>query len=147
VHRYNSAMPADPGLAKLDVVCVAQDRSIAVIDDDDPFRVALIELLGGAFCARGFKTADEFIATANVDLYDCIITDIQMPGTSGIELVRVLRAKQLRTPVILVTAHIDPASEFDLQTTGATCVLFKPFNSEALTACLEKALGNDPAKD
>lgn len=120
---------------------MSKECLIAVIDDDEPFRTALTELLGWmAFGAREFKSADEFVATGNADLYDCIITDVHMPGMSGFELLRLLRFRNLKTPVILVTAHIDPESELDLQSMGATCLLTKPFDSEVLKACLDKAL-------
>jgi len=119
---------------------VSKEHLVAVIDDDDPFRAALIELLGWTFDARGFKSADEFVATDRADSYHCIITDIHMPGMSGIELLRLLRSRNLHTPAILVTAHIDPESQLDLEAIGATCILMKPFDSDILTACLEKAL-------
>jgi FixJ family two-component response regulator len=119
---------------------VSRERFIAVIDDDEPFRTAVVELLGGmAFGARGFASADEFVATDSADSYDCIITDIQMPGMSGIELLRFLRSRDLHTPVILVTAHLN-RPKLDLESFGETCLLTKPFDSDILAACLQKAL-------
>jgi FixJ family two-component response regulator len=120
---------------------VSKDKFIAVIDDDEPFRTALTELLDGmAFSARGFNSADEFIASGNAESCDCIITDIHMPGMSGFDLLRLLRSKSLPTPVILVTANLDPVSEVDAESIGATCLLTKPFDSAVLMTCLDKAL-------
>jgi len=116
---------------------------IAVIDDDEQFRVAVVELLSSTrFAARGFASAEEFVATDDVDRYDCIITDINMPGMKGIELLRSLRSRNLDTPVILVTAQIDPTLEASLQSLGAIRSLTKPFGPDALTACLEKILND-----
>jgi FixJ family two-component response regulator len=120
---------------------VSKERLIAVIDDDEFFRVALVELLGSmALAARGFASPEEFISSDNADVYDCIITDIHMPGMSGIEFLRSLRSRKLYVPVILISARIDPALEARLESTGPICFLTKPFSSDALTACLERAL-------
>jgi FixJ family two-component response regulator len=120
---------------------VSKECLIAVVDDDESFRVALVELLGSmAFAARGFASAEEFISSGNADVYDCIITDIHMPGMSGIEFLRSLRSRKLHVPVILITARIDPGLEAKLESIGPICFLTKPFSPDALTACLERAL-------
>ena len=120
---------------------MSKERLIAVIDDDGPFRVALVELLSSiAFGARGFASAEEFLASDDVDLYDCIVADIHMPGMSGIELLQILESRELHIPVILVTAQIDLGLKSKLQSTSVTCLLEKPFGPDALIACLEKAL-------
>jgi FixJ family two-component response regulator len=60
---------------------VSKERPIAVIDDDGPFRAALVELLSSStFGARGFASAEEFLASRDAHLYDCIIADFHMPG-------------------------------------------------------------------
>ena len=120
---------------------MSKERLIAVIDDDGPFRVALVELLSSiAFGARGFASAEEFLASDDADSYDCIISDIHMPGMSGIELLQILESRELHIPVILVTAQIDLGLKSKLQSTSVTCLLEKPFGPDALIACLEKAL-------
>lgn len=120
---------------------MSKERLIAVIDDDGPFRVALVELLSSiAFVARGFASAEEYLASDDADSYDCIIADIHMPGMSGIELLQILESRELHIPVILVTAQIDLELKSKLQSTSVTCLLGKPFGPDALIACLEKAL-------
>ena len=118
---------------------MSKERLVAVIDDDGPFRAALVELLSSVG-ARGFASAEEFLASDDADLYDCIITDIHMPGISGIELLQILDSRELHTPVILITAQIDSGLEATLHSTSVTCLLAKPFGPDALIACLEKAL-------
>lgn len=120
---------------------MSKERQIAVIDDDGPFRAGLVELLSSTtFGARGFGSAEEFLASHDVYLCDCIIADIHMPGIGGIELLQILDSRELHTPVIFITAHIDSGLEATLQSTNVICLLGKPFGPDALIACLEKAL-------
>jgi FixJ family two-component response regulator len=119
---------------------------IAVIDDDEPFRTALVESLCSlGYRAREFASAEEFLAAGGENSCDCIITDIHMPGMSGLDLQRLLMARDMapdwRTPVIMITARGDPGLEAKVAASGAVCLLKKPFGADALIGCLEKALG------
>jgi FixJ family two-component response regulator len=117
------------------------EHRVAVIDDDDPFRVALVDLLGSlGYGARGYSSADEFVAAGGETSCDCVVTDIHMPGMSGIDLKLLLSARGCRLPVIMITAHSDAALESRALASGAVSLLRKPFESAAMTECLEKAL-------
>jgi FixJ family two-component response regulator len=114
---------------------------IAVIDDDESFRVALVEnLLSLGYAARGYASAEDFIAGEAGASYDCVITDIHMPGMSGLELARLLAGRPRRVPVVMVTARSDLDIDADAAAKGAICLLRKPFKTEALIDCLGKAL-------
>ena len=115
---------------------------IAVIDDDESFRMALVECLGSlGYEARGFASAEEFIAWEADASYDCVITDIHMPGMSGLDLARLLTGRPRGVPaVVLVTARSDLGIDAQAAAKGAICLLRKPFKTEALIDCLEKAL-------
>ena len=114
---------------------------IAVIDDDESFRIALVEsLLSLGYGARGFASAEEFIATEADSSCDCVITDIHMPGLSGLELARSLIGRPRRLPVVLVTARSDLHIDAHAAATRAICLLRKPFKTDALIDCLDKAL-------
>ena len=114
---------------------------IAVIDDDESFRVALVESLGSlGYGARGFASAEEFITSEADASYDCVITDIHMPGMSGLELARLLISRPRRLPVVLVTARSDSHIDAHAAATHAICLLRKPFKTDALIDCLDKAL-------
>lgn len=120
---------------------MAEERLIAVIDDDDSFRAALVELLRAmAYGAHGFASAEAFVATTGIDLYDCIITDIHMPGMSGIELKLLLTSRDLRVPVIMITARAEPGLEDRVTSCGALQLLKKPVEADVLIGCLERAL-------
>ena len=114
---------------------------VAVIDDDDAFRVALVESLDSlGYVAQGYASADEFLAAAAETSLDCVVTDIHMPGTSGIDLKLLLSARGSKTPVIMITARTDPDLEARALAGGAICLLKKPFESTALVHCLDLVL-------
>jgi FixJ family two-component response regulator len=119
---------------------VSRELSIAVIDDDESFRIALVESLCSlGHSAHGFASAEEFVAGDGEGSRDCIITDIQMPGMSGFDLKRLLAARGSARPVIMVTAHAEPDLEAKAAASGAVCLLRKPFETNALIDCLERA--------
>jgi FixJ family two-component response regulator len=120
---------------------VSGEPLIAVIDDDEPFRTALVESLCSlGYRAREFASAEEYLAASGESSCDCIITDIHMPGMSGLDLQRLLMARDRRMPVIMITARGDPGLEARVAASGAVCLLKKPFGADALIGCLEKAL-------
>jgi len=120
---------------------VSSEPLIAVIDDDEPFRTALVEsLYSVGYRARGFVSAEEFFAASGESSWDCVITDVHMPGMSGLDLQRLLVARDRRVPVIMITARGDPGLEAKAAASGAVCLLRKPFGADDLIGCLEKAL-------
>ena len=121
---------------------MSRELQLAVIDDDDSFRTALVESLCSlGYGAREFASADAFMAADGVASYDCVITDIHMPGMSGLDLMRSLRARGSSVPVIVITARAEPGMEAKVLGDGAVCLLRKPFETDALVGCLEKARG------
>ena len=120
---------------------MSSEPLIAVIDDDEPFRTALVEsLYSVGYRARGFASAEEFFAASGESSCDCVITDVHMPGMSGLDLLRLLVARDRRVPVIMITARGDPGLEARAAASGAVCLLRKPFGADALIVYLEKAL-------
>lgn len=114
---------------------------ISIIDDDDSMRSAIVALVRSAgYHARGFASAVEFLASGTVQSFACIVTDIQMPGMSGIELKEHLMASQLPVPVIMITARHEPDLEGKAMASGAACFLRKPFQADMLIRCIEGAL-------
>ena len=100
--------------------------------------VALVRSAG--YDAQGFASAEDFLGSGTVGNVACVITDIQMPGISGIELKRHLAASQFPVPVIVITAHHDPDLEVKALASGAVCFLRKPFEADTLIGCVENAL-------
>jgi FixJ family two-component response regulator len=120
---------------------VAREPLVAVIDDDEPFRAALLESLDSlGYGVRGFASAEEFVANDGEKSCDCVITDIHMPGMSGFDLKRLLVSRDAKVPVIMITARPEPGLEAKAAAAGVVCLLRKPFESSALTGCLDRAL-------
>jgi FixJ family two-component response regulator len=102
---------------------------------------ALVSLVRSAgYDARGFTSAEEFLGGGMAPSPACIVTDVQMPGMSGIELKQHLSAGQLSMPVIMITARHEPGLQERALASGAVCFLLKPFEGDTLIGCIERAL-------
>lgn len=115
---------------------------ISIIDDDLSVRDAtngLVRSLG--YVARSFASAEEFLRSDWTNDCSCVITDVQMPGMSGIELQSVLVAGGRHVPMIFMTAFPDEDIRARALEAGAICFLIKPFDGASLVSCLERALG------
>jgi FixJ family two-component response regulator len=116
---------------------------IAVIDDDEAMRIGLIALVRSAgYAAQGFVSAEGFLGLGRDAWRDfaCVVTDIQMPGLSGIELKQCLSAARSPVPVIMITGRNEAGLEERAHAAGAICFLKKPFDAAVLIRCLERAL-------
>lgn len=120
---------------------MSKEAFVAVIDDDEGFRTALVDSLSSlGYGARGFASANEFFTGNGDRSFNCVITDIHMPGMSGFDLKRLLVSRESKVPVIMITAGVEPGLEEKAAAVGAICLLRKPFESSTLIACLDKAL-------
>jgi len=101
----SSAGGTNPGKGRY----VSRSYLIAVVDDDDSFRMALAESLHLAgYDTREYASAEAFMAGDEEAPSDCVITDIRMPGMSGLELSHLLASRTPPVPVIMVTAVAGP---------------------------------------
>jgi len=115
---------------------------ISIVDDDASMREALIGLVRSlGYEVRDFASAEDFLASNELDRFACAITDIQMPGMSGFELKRELSTRHDSLPVIMITARAEPDIEEKAMSSGATYFLRKPFEAEMLANCLQRVLG------
>jgi FixJ family two-component response regulator len=114
---------------------------IAIVDDDESFRHAAISFIRSlGYSAAAFPSADAFLNSNAVEYTDCLITDVQMPGMSGIELQNHLIAQGHQLPVIFVTAFPETEARGQALRAGAIGFLGKPFGDENLVSCLNEAL-------
>lgn len=114
---------------------------IAIIDDDVSLLQALVRLIRSyGYATRGFASAELFIQSGELGTCSCVVTDIQMPGMSGLDLLRYVAGRQPKLPVIAITARADPGLEERALGDGATCFLRKPVDTEELVGCLETAI-------
>jgi FixJ family two-component response regulator len=120
---------------------VSASPLICVIDDDDSVRVSLEGLLRSlGHRVRAFDSATTFMASDARDEADCVISDLQMPGMTGVEMKEAMVAAGQKTPVILITAFADETQKLRAEKAGVTCFLPKPFTGERLIDCLNQAL-------
>lgn len=118
---------------------------IAIVDDDDAVRIGLRSLLRSyGYEADAYESALALLASGAVGDYHCIITDLQMPGMSGIELLEQLRHDGNQLPLILMTAFPEAALRKRALQGGASCFLSKPFEANELLRCLNQASGSFP---
>ena len=114
---------------------------IAIVDDDDVVREAMKSLMRSlGYNASTFGSADEFLKSEQVSNTSCLVTDLQMPGLSGIDLQDWLIARGHRIPIIFLTAYPDQAARMRAMKAGAIGFLSKPSSDEHLLGYLNKAL-------
>jgi len=114
---------------------------VVIIDDDELVRDSLQGLMNAEdFDARTFASAEDFLNSGLLNQTGCLITDIRMPGMSGLELQHVLNGRACRIPTIFITAHGDAEMRLQAMRAGAVEFLAKPFDNEALLDTVRAAL-------
>jgi FixJ family two-component response regulator len=120
---------------------VLNPRLISIIDDDESMRLAVGDLVRSfGFEVKVYRSAEDFLTSAESRPSCCIISDIRMPGRSGIELKKQLDNSPNAVPVILITARSERWLLAQARSCGAVGVLCKPFDAAALLECLGRAL-------
>jgi FixJ family two-component response regulator len=114
---------------------------IAIVDDDEPVRDAIRTLVRSAgYHASTFGSAHEYLKSEQVHDTSCLVTDVQMPGMSGIDLQDRLIARGHRIPIIFITGYPDDNVRARAMKAGAVCFLIKPFSPDHFIGCIDKAL-------
>lgn len=114
--------------------------AILVVDDDETIRDMLYDLFEENHRCHLAETAEQAISYLETEHYDVILTDISMPGLSGLELLGYVRQSQPDTPVIVITGIQDQEHAQGLVNLGAFHFLLKPFRLEAVESSVEQAL-------
>jgi two-component system, LuxR family, response regulator FixJ len=114
---------------------------VHVIDDDEASRQSLAFLLQAAdFDVLTYASATVFLDLASKLGWSCVITDVRMPGMSGIELLRRLKELDVNVPVIVITGHGDVPLAVEAMKVGAADFLEKPFDDDVLLSSVRMAL-------
>ena len=120
---------------------MSQGASVWVVDDDASIRWVLEKALSNAgFAVALFDNADDVLKRVRREQPDVIVTDIRMPGTSGLEMLEVLGSDVPDLPVIVMTAHSDLDSAVSAYQGGAFEYLPKPFDLEEAVVLVGRAL-------
>jgi two-component system response regulator FixJ len=120
---------------------MASEPIVYVIDDDEGARHSLEFLLDCAgIRVRSFSSADAFLNAAPALLAACIVTDVRMPGRSGIELVEEMKRRGVNVPVIVITGHADVPLAIQAMHAGVADFIEKPFHDDVMLAAIRNAL-------
>jgi DNA-binding NtrC family response regulator len=112
---------------------------VLVVDDDEIIRDTLYELLSEEYFCQTAETAEKALARLEADTYDVVLTDISMPGLSGLELLGHVRQKYPETPVIIISGISDQDHAQGLIRLGAFDYLLKPFKLETVEKSVKRA--------
>ncbi len=113
---------------------------ILVVDDDDAIRDTLYDLLADEYVCQTAETAEKALARLATDSYDVVLTDISMPGLSGLELLGHIRQRFADTPVIIISGISDQEHAQGLIKLGAFDFLLKPFKLEDVEKSVQRAI-------
>jgi FixJ family two-component response regulator len=114
---------------------------VVAVDDDFRVRESIESLVESAgYAPLMFSSAEEFLASDTLNGAMCLITDVRMPGISGIELQRRIRTQRPKLPVIFISAHHDDETRQRALEDGAARFLYKPFDAGELLEAIRVAL-------
>jgi two-component system response regulator FixJ len=115
--------------------------TIALIEDDEAALESLRLLLESrSLDVRGFRSAEAFLESLRERHPECIVSDVRLPGLSGLDLQRALKGQGNDAPVILITGHGDIAMAVTAMKEGAYDFVEKPYDAERLIATIATAL-------
>jgi two-component system response regulator FixJ len=116
---------------------------VLVVEDDDSMREAIERLLSaGGFECTAYASADALLAHGVDEDSVCVISDLRLPGMSGLELLTALRERGMSMPFILITAHDAPPLRVAAMRWGAAAYLAKPFRGAALLDAVRASIAS-----
>jgi FixJ family two-component response regulator len=114
---------------------------VAIIDDDESIRDTTKDLLESAgMAAVTFASASQLLKSRRIKSISCLVTDMRMPGMTGLELQQELAGSNQPIPTILVTAYPDERVRVQAIRNRVVCYLVKPFAADDLLACIRCAI-------
>ena len=112
---------------------------VLIVDDDETIRDTLYELLSENYLCQTAETAEKAFSRLEAGTYDVVLTDISMPGLSGLELLGHVRQRFPDTPVIIISGIGDEEHAQGLIKLGAFEFLLKPFSLDVVEKCVKRA--------
>src|SRR5688572_6201994 len=114
---------------------------VALVDDDASVRKALARLLSASsFDITTYPSASEFLKSLKADAPECLVVDLHMPDTTGLDLQRHLRRAGIKIPTIVITAYNEPGLRERCVSAGAAAFLVKPLNGPSLVGAINAAV-------
>lgn len=119
---------------------------IAIVDDEESVRKALTRLFRFAdYGAEGFVSATDFLTSLSERTPDCVVLDLQMPGMTGLELLKLISKMPTPPPVIVITADDAKRTQDECKALGTKHYLRKPVDCATLLASVRDVLGTPDA--
>ncbi|MET0239470.1 MAG: response regulator [Sphingobium sp.] len=119
---------------------------IAVVDDDEAIRIGLSSLLRSeGYAVDLFHSAEAFLQSLPGRVPHCLLTDIQMPGLSGLDLLASMKRQAPGVPVLILTAFPEEGARLRARSTGAADFLAKPFDASTLIQSVRRAIAGTGA--
>lgn len=119
--------------------------SILIVDDEETIRDTLSELLSMEHSCQSAESAEQALALLATNTYDVVLTDISLPGLSGLELLGHVLQNYVGTPVIVISGISDKAHAQGLIRLGAFDYLLKPFRLEVVEESVRRAIATSKA--
>ena len=117
----------------------AASSTILVVEDDDSMREAIATLLSlSGYRTLLFASAEAMLAEDAMERPLCVVSDLNLPAMSGLDLLIELRRRSWPTPVIIITAFDSPSTRQEAMRRGAAAYMAKPFPSTALLTAIHK---------
>jgi FixJ family two-component response regulator len=129
------------GPKRLPEAVISKRTLISIVEDDQPFRDSMKKLMTSlGYTVEAFPSAADFLASPLLTTTACLVSDVQMPGMTGVELHKHLIDTGQEIPTILVTAYPDEVVRRRALKDGVVCYLCKPVDDDQLERCLRSAL-------
>ena len=120
--------------------------SVAIVDDEEGIRKALSRLLrASGLEAESYANGQEFLDAATDHRPDCVVLDLHMPGMSGLQVLRKLKAAGQRLSIVVITAHDEPETRERCIDAGACAYLRKPLEDRLLLNAISAAMRSHSA--
>ena len=124
------------------------DPIVHLIDDDEPVRESLSFVLEmNDLPARTYASAESFLEVAESLAGGCVVTDVRMPGMSGLDLIKQMKHRRIGLPVVMITGHGDVPLAVEAMRAGVVDFIEKPFDDEALLKSIRMALDTQAKAD
>ena len=114
--------------------------TLLIVDDDNLVRDTLHDLLSATHECHTADRAEQALAYLDIETYDAVLTDINMPGLSGRDLLKYIQAKHAATPVIVIAGMSEEYDAQEIIDAGAFAFFPKPFNLEEIETAVERAI-------
>ena len=120
--------------------------SVAIVDDEEGIRKALSRLLrASGLDAESYANGQDFLDAAAAYRPDCVVLDLHMPGMSGLQVLRKLKAAGQRLSIVVITAHDEPETRERCIDAGACAYLRKPLEDRLLLNAISAAIRSHTA--